>query len=92
MNGTQYTLVGPRQRPRSGLDITNMTILYGVKANAHGSRQQRRYLHDCRQVTGGALWSNVISVMVQLTFTNPLYAPNPAQQPQTFEFNVSSAS
>ena len=30
-----------------------------------------------------ALWNDIISVQVTLTFTNPLYAANPAKQPPT---------
>jgi len=48
--------------------VTGMTILYGVDTNADGSADQ--YL------AAGAMtpanWNNVVSVQVQLTFSNPL--------------------
>jgi type IV pilus assembly protein PilW len=75
MNGvapTQYTLVGGI--PGSGLDITNMSILYGVKANAAATGNNVDTYMNAAQVNALALWSNVISVSVSLTFTNPLSA------------------
>jgi type IV pilus assembly protein PilW len=81
---TNYTLVGGTTVPASGLDIQNMTILYGVKTNAGSLGANVDTYMPAALVTGGTLWSDVISVMVQLTFTNPLYASNPTKQPQTF--------
>jgi hypothetical protein len=37
---------------------------------------------NATQVTAAGLWSSVITVLVQLTFTNPLYVANQGQ-PQT---------
>jgi type IV pilus assembly protein PilW len=73
MNGTDYNLV-------SG--VTNMTLLYGVKANAAAIGNTVDTYMNAQQVTNAVLWNNVISVLVQLTFTNPLYVPNQGQ-PQT---------
>jgi type IV pilus assembly protein PilW len=78
MNGTQYTLV-------SG--VTQLTVLYGVKANAAATGNSVDTYMTATQVTGdpsGPLWSNVVSVQVALTFTNPMYAANP-NQPPTFQ-------
>jgi type IV pilus assembly protein PilW len=73
MNGTQYTLV-------SG--ITNLNFLYGVKANAAAPANDVDTYMNATQVTAAGLWSNIITVQVQLTFTNPLYVANQGQ-PQT---------
>jgi type IV pilus assembly protein PilW len=72
MNGTDYVLVGGI--PGSGLDITNMTILYGVRTNATAAGNNVDTYMNAAQITAAALWGSVISVSVQLTFTNPLYA------------------
>jgi type IV pilus assembly protein PilW len=75
MNGTQYNLV-------SG--VTNLSFLYGVKANAAAAANNVDTYMNATQVTAAALWSNVITVLVQLTFTNPLYVPSsPQGQPPT---------
>ena len=79
---TPYTLVGGI--PGSGLDIQSMSILYGVKTNAGALGDNVDSYMPAALVTG-TMWTNVISVMVQLTFTNPLYnAANPGQQKPTF--------
>ena len=81
-NPTPYVLVGGA--PGSGLDIVSMAILYGVKANPAASYNSVDTYMTAAQVNASpALWSDIISVQVQLTFTNPLYAANPAKQPQT---------
>jgi type IV pilus assembly protein PilW len=80
---TDYTLVGNTTASNSGLDIVSMTILYGVKANPAALGNNVDTYMPAALVTP-AQWADVISVMVQLTFTNPLYAANPAKQPQTF--------
>jgi type IV pilus assembly protein PilW len=74
-----YTLVGGI--PGTGLDIVRMAILYGVKANAAALGNSVDTYMTAAQLTP-ALWNNIISVQVTLTFTNPLYAANPAKQPQ----------
>lgn len=79
MNGTAYQLVGGLTG--SGLDITNMTILYGVKTSASSAGNNVDTYMTAAQV--GGLWANVISIQIQLTFTNPLFAANP-NLPPTF--------
>jgi type IV pilus assembly protein PilW len=74
MNGTQYNLV-------SG--VTNLSVLYGVKTNVAAPTNDVDTYMNAQQVTNALLWSNVITVQIQLTFTNPLYTPNETLQPQT---------
>jgi type IV pilus assembly protein PilW len=71
MNGTQYNLVN---------GITNMSILYGVKASAGAIGNNVDTYMNASQVTAAGLWGSVISALVQLTFTNQLYV---ASQPTT---------
>jgi type IV pilus assembly protein PilW len=73
MNGTQYNLVN---------GITNLSVLYGVKANAGATGNNVDTYMNAAQVTAAGLWSSVISALVQLTFTNPMYVANQGQ-PQT---------
>jgi type IV pilus assembly protein PilW len=73
MNGTPYNLV-------SG--VTNLSFLYGVKANVAAAANDVDTYMNAAQVTAAGLWGNVITVLVQLTFTNPLYVANQGQ-PQT---------
>jgi type IV pilus assembly protein PilW len=71
MNGQQYDLV-------SG--VTNLSVLYGVKqsATAPGNSADTYMTANDINTINPTLWTNVISVMVQLTFTNPMYnAANP---------------
>jgi len=72
MNGTQYNLV-------SG--ATNLSVLYGVKANAGATGNNVDTYMNAAQVTAAGLWGSVISALVQLTFTNPVYVANQGQQP-----------
>ena len=72
MNGTQYNLVN---------DVTNMSVLYGVKANAGATGNNVDTYMNAAQVTAAGLWGSVISALVQLTFTNPLYVANQGMQP-----------
>jgi type IV pilus assembly protein PilW len=77
MNGTDYNLV-------SG--VTNLQILYGVKANLIAVGNDVDTYMSADQVTAALLWNNVITVMVNLTFTNPLYvAAAPQGQPATIQ-------
>jgi type IV pilus assembly protein PilW len=81
---TQYVLVGGI--PGSGLDITNMTVLYGVRSDVTQPGNNVDTYMDAQQVTAAGLWNSVISVQVTLIFTNPLYnAANPGLQPATFQ-------
>ena len=74
MNGTQYNLV-------SG--VTNMTIQYGVKANAVAPGNNVDTYMTAAQVNAAGLWDNVIAALVQVTFTNPMYVPGQTGQPPT---------
>jgi type IV pilus assembly protein PilW len=74
MNGTQYNLV-------SG--VTNMSILYGVKANAVATGNNVDTYMTAAQVNAAGLWDNVIAALVQFTFTNPMYVPSQTGQPPT---------
>src|SRR5271165_1160401 len=71
MNGTRYNLVN---------DVTNLSVLYGVKANAGATGNDVDTYMNATQVTAAGLWGSVISTLVQLTFTNPMYAANQGQQ------------
>jgi type IV pilus assembly protein PilW len=64
MNGTQYNLAN---------GVTNLSVLYGVKANAGAAGNNVDTYMTAAQVTAAGLWDNVISALVQLTFTNPVY-------------------
>jgi type IV pilus assembly protein PilW len=74
MNGTQYNLV-------SG--VTNMTIQYGVKANAVAPGNNVDTYMTAAQVNAAGLWDNVIAALVQVTFTNPMYVAGQTGQPAT---------
>ena len=69
MNGTQYNLVN---------GVTQLSVLYGVKANAAATGNNVDTYMNATQVTAANLWGSVISALVQLTFTNPMYV---ASQP-----------
>jgi type IV pilus assembly protein PilW len=85
MNGTVYNLVSGVTNSTTTLGVTNLTILYGVKTNGAAGNDVDTYL-DASQMTP-ANWSSVISVMIQLTFTNPLYKTSgTTTQPQTVSF------
>jgi len=79
MNGVQYPLV-------SG--VTLLRVYYGVDTLGSGSNVDT-YM-TAAQVTAAGDWSSVISVVLQLTFTNPLYtAPGLGQNPTiVFQRNV----
>jgi type IV pilus assembly protein PilW len=72
MNGTVYNLVSGVTNATTTLGVTNMSILYGVKANAALPGNNVDTYLNASQMTP-ANWSSVISVLIQLTFTNPLY-------------------
>jgi type IV pilus assembly protein PilW len=77
MNGTAYTLVN---------GVTNLSVLYGVKTNAGAAGNNVDTYLNATQVTAGNYWQNVISVLISLTFTNPLYTQ--AGQGQTATITV----
>ena len=72
MNGTQYNLAN---------GVTNLSVLYGVKANAGAAGNNVDTYMTAAQVTAAGLWNSVISALVQLTFTNPVYAAGTPQPP-----------
>jgi type IV pilus assembly protein PilW len=60
---TPYTLVN---------GVTNLSVLYGVKTNlAAAGNNVDTYLNASQMTVVN--WQNVISVLISLTFTNPLY-------------------
>jgi type IV pilus assembly protein PilW len=63
MNGTAYTLVN---------GVTNLSVLYGVKTNLAATGNNVDTYLNASQLSA-ANWQNVISVLIKLTFTNPLY-------------------
>jgi type IV pilus assembly protein PilW len=71
MNGTNYTLVN---------NVTNLSIMYGVKSSATATGNNVDTYMTAAQVTTQNLWGSVISVLVQLTFKNPMYV---GSQPTT---------
>ena len=82
MNGTDYALVGGLTG--SGLDITQMVIMYGVNSTAAGNNVDTYMTAD--QVDAALLWGSVISVKVKLKFTNPLNRSGTvAGQPASFD-------
>jgi type IV pilus assembly protein PilW len=64
--------------------ITNMQIYYGVQTNgAAGTNSVDTYL-DGPTVTAGSYWNSVKSVMVTLTFVNPMFGQ--PSQPANIQF------
>jgi type IV pilus assembly protein PilW len=74
MNGTAYTLVN---------GVTNLSVLYGVKTNAGAAGNNVDTYMNATQVNAGNYWQNVISVLISLTFANPLYTQPGRGQPAT---------
>jgi len=72
MNGTQYNLAN---------GVTDLSVLYGVKANAGAAGNNVDTYMTAAQVTAAGLWDSVISALVQLTFTNPVYVAGTPQPP-----------
>lgn len=77
MNGTPYTLVGGVQ----SLSVQSLSVLYGVKTDFTVDNNNVDIYLTAAQMTA-TNWKNVISVMVTLTFNNPLYVAGQGQ-PQT---------
>lgn len=79
--GVQYNLVSGVTNRSSNLGVTNLRVLYGVKTNLAAPGNNVDTYFNAGQMSA-TNWSNVISVIVSLTFTNPLYnAALPGQQP-----------
>lgn len=80
MNNTDYPLVGGGSGINQ-ISLQNMTILYGVKTNTATDNFNVDTYLTAAQVTD---WNSVMSVVVILTFNNPLYVAGQNQgQPQT---------
>ena len=80
----QYNLVSGVTNASTTLGVTNLSILYGVKTNAAAAGNTVDTYLNAGQMTA-ANWSNVISVLIELTFTNPLYTNGSTTQPKTIE-------
>jgi type IV pilus assembly protein PilW len=63
--------------------VQNMIILYGVNTSGAGSNVDT-YMNSA-QVTAAAAWNNIISVRIELWFTNPLYTAPNLGQPKIFK-------
>jgi len=71
--GVAYNLVGDG----TTIIVNNLSILYGVSTS--GVANSVDTYMTAAQLNGGAgQWSNVLSVMVQLTFNNPMYVAGQA--------------
>jgi type IV pilus assembly protein PilW len=81
----QYNLVSGVTNATTTLGVTNLSILYGVKTNAAAAGNAVDTYLNADQVTAANDWSNVISVLIELTFTNPLYTNGSTTQPKTIE-------
>jgi type IV pilus assembly protein PilW len=77
MNGTQYNLVSGATNSSTALGVTNMSVLYGVKILAGAGNNVDTYLNASQMLP--IYWGSVVSVLVTLTFTNPLYVAGTAQ-------------
>ena len=83
----QYNLVSgvtnnSTDAPLTNVGVQNLTILYGVNTSGAGNNVDT-YKTASQMTT--ADWSSVISVLIELTFTNPLYTTGSTTQPQTIE-------
>jgi type IV pilus assembly protein PilW len=82
MNGTVYNLVSGVTNSSTTLGVTNLTVLYGVKTNAAAAGNDVDTYLNATQVAAGPYWGSVITVLIKLTFTNPLYTAS-STQPKT---------
>jgi type IV pilus assembly protein PilW len=84
----QYNLVSgvTNATTAAGLGgVVNLSILYGVKTNAGAAGNAVDTYLNASQVTAANDWSSIISVLIELTFTNPLYTNGSTTQPKTIE-------
>ena len=81
----QYNLVSGVTNATTTLGVTNLSILYGVKTNPGAIGNTVDTYLNASQVTAANDWNNVISVLIELTFTNPLYTNGSTTQPKTIE-------
>jgi type IV pilus assembly protein PilW len=79
MNGTPYNLVSGVAKGSTTLGgVTNLTVLYGVKTSAAAPDNDVDTYLNAGQMTP-ANWSSVITVLIELTFNNPLYTASSTQ-------------
>ena len=78
----QYNLVSGVTNATTNFGITNLVILYGVNTTGAGNAVDTYF--SASQMSS-VNWNNVISVLIQLTFSNPLYTNGSTTQPQTIE-------
>jgi type IV pilus assembly protein PilW len=78
--GTAYPLVGDVLTAPNPISITNLSVLYGINSTATSNNVD---MYKNAGVMTAADWSNVISIQITLTFTNPLYIGPNQGQPQT---------
>jgi type IV pilus assembly protein PilW len=64
--------------------ISNMQIYYGVQTNGAAATNSVDTYMDAPTVTAGSYWNSVKSIMVTLTFVNPMFGQ--PKQPQTIQF------
>lgn len=79
---TTYNLVSGAGNASNALGVTMMHIMYGVKTSTTSAGNNVDTYMNASLVTLDNDWNNIISVMVTLTFTNPLYTAANGQ-PQT---------
>jgi hypothetical protein len=68
-----YTLVGDG----TTIVVNNLQILYGVSTS--GAANSVDTYMTANQVDAAGQWGNVLSVMIQLTFNNPMYVAGQGQ-------------
>ena len=78
-NGTTYNLVSGVTNSSTTLGVTNLTVLYGVKTMATAGNDVDTYLNAAQMNLTPAYWGSVITVLIKLTFTNPLYTASSTQ-------------
>jgi type IV pilus assembly protein PilW len=83
----QYNLVSGVTNATTTLGITNLSIFYGVKTNTTtpGNSADTYFTAAQMNAQTPSLWGNVISVLIELTFTNPLFSNASSLQPATIE-------
>jgi type IV pilus assembly protein PilW len=83
----QYNLVSgvinnSTDSPTTNVGVVNLSILYGVNTTGAGNAVDTYF--NASQMAA-LNWPNVISVLIELTFTNPLYTNGSTTQPKTIE-------
>jgi type IV pilus assembly protein PilW len=78
-----YCQIGANAPVELVTGVTNMTVLYGINTTGLDNNVDS-YLNPSQMTN--ADWLNVTSVVVTLSFTNPLYSGNANMQPPTVTF------